>query len=48
MVVRGHNWLVDSNSLRRGWGSSEYEEELARRLLTVSGEPDREFDAKPN
>ena len=48
MVVRGHNWLVDSSSLRRGWGSSEYEEELARQLLMVSGEPDRGLDARPN
>ena len=48
MAVRGRSWLVGSNSLRMGLGSSEYEEELARRLLMVSGEPDRDFDARPS
>lgn len=40
--------MVGSNSLRTGLVSSECEEELARRLLMVSGEPDRELDARPN
>lgn len=48
MVARGHSSLVDSNSLRTGLGSSECGEELARRLLLVSMEPDRELDARPN
>ena len=48
MVVRGHSWLVDNNSLKMGLESSECEEELARRLWMVSAEPGREFGARPN
>lgn len=48
MVVRGRSWLVDSSSLRMGLESFECEGELARRLLMVSGEPDRDVDARPN
>lgn len=47
MAVRAHGWLVGSSSLRMGLGSSECGEELARRLLMVSGEPDRELDSRP-
>ena len=48
MAVRGRSSLVGSNSLRMGLGNSECEGELARRLLMVSGEADRDADARPN
>ena len=44
MAVRGRGWLVGSNSLRMGLESSGCGEELARRLLMVSGEADRDVD----
>ena len=47
MVVRGRSWSVGSNSLRMVLGNSECEEELARRLWMVSGEPDRKLGARP-
>ena len=39
-VVLGRSWLAGNNSVRTGWESCECEEELARRLLMASGEPD--------
>ena len=48
MVFRDHSWWAGSNFLRRESGSSGCEEELARRLLTVSGERDRAHDARPS
>ncbi len=48
MAVRGRSWSVGSSFLRRELGSFECEEELARRLLMVSEEPDRELDARPS
>ena len=48
MAVRGRSWLVGSSFLRMGLGSFECGEELARRLLMVSGEADRGFDARPS
>ena len=47
MVARGRSWSVGNNSSRKGLENSECEEELAQRLLMVSGEPDRNFDARP-
>ena len=48
MAVPNRNWLVGNNSSKMGSGSSEYEEELARRLWRVSGEPDGGLDAERN
>ena len=47
-VVQDHGSLVGNSSLRMGSGSSECEEELARRPLMVSREPDSRLDATPN